>query len=804
MQVVGAKKRHFSRYIWLSSILLILLLSSAGYLTYVYFSRDLPKFIALKEYAPDTITRIYASNGELIDEFYVERRILVPLSQIPSHVIKAFLAAEDARFFEHQGVDYKGILRAFISDIKAGRIVQGGSTITQQVVKSLFLTPKKDISRKIKEAILAYRLERSLSKEDILYLYLNQIYLGHGAYGVQAASEVYFGKDVGELSLSEAALLAGLPKAPSRYSPYAHPDAAIKRRNYVINRMLEEGFISYDDAKKALDAPLVLKPKRLKTLGIAPYFTEYVKKYIEERYGSDALYRGGLKIYTTLDIDLQRYAHDAVVRGLKRYDKRHGYRGPIMHIDDDSGIEGFNKEMMKKIPSDGLEKGVIYRGVVVDNRVAEGYYIVRVGRIGGRLYYRDMRWAGMDPSSKKVSIQGLFKKGDVIEVVVKRRGNDDSDYTFSLEQTPDVQGALIVLEPKTGEVKAMVGGYDFNTSQFNRAVQAKRQPGSAFKPIIYAAAIDKGMTPADIIIDSPIVYEEVSKELEDGIVWKPKNFDEKFHGPITLREALAKSRNVVTIKLLRKIGISYVIDYARNLGIRSPLNPDLSLALGSSSLSPLELSSAYSVFASGGMMISPVFIKKVVDRDGNILEVANPSIERVISSETAYIMTSLLEGVVQNGTGWRAKALGRPAAGKTGTTNKYIDAWFVGYTADYLAGAWVGFDDQGSLGDMETGSRAALPIWLRFMKNAHKDKPIKNFSVPDGVVFAKIDPKTGKPAQLGDKDAIFEVFKKGTEPKGEAEEANFSQSGRFFDMDSGGDMPLLDENIDNGRGLNNQ
>ena len=563
------KRRSFRFFLLIFSLVLSFVFILSGFGAYLYFSRDLPKFIAIQEYAPNTVTKVYSVKGELIDEFFLERRIIVPLSQIPSHLIKAFMAAEDARFFEHKGVDLKGILRALVSDIRAGKIVQGGSTITQQVVKSLFLTPKKDISRKIKEAILAYRLERSLSKEDILYLYFNQIYLGHGAYGVEAASEVYFGKDVSELDLAEAALLAGLPKAPSRYSPYSHLDAAIARRDYVINRMLEEGFISFKQAQQALKEAVKLKPKRIKTLNIAPYFTEYVRKYVEDKYGYDALYRGGLKIYTTLDINLQKYARNALVSGLQDYDKRHGYRGALKNLKTEDEISEFILKETKRFGRSGLNKNEIYKGVVVENKPDDGYYVLRIGPYTGRLLYSRLKWAGRGSSGKKVEAESLFKRGDVVKVKIDDGSLAQNYYRdFTLVQEPLVQAALVAIDPASGEIKAMVGGYSFRKSQFNRAIQAKRQPGSAFKPIIYSAAMDKGLTPASIVIDSPIVYEETkNRKISDSdmvnaatdetvaFVWKPKNFDEKFYGPITLRTALAKSRNVVTVKLLKKIGI---------------------------------------------------------------------------------------------------------------------------------------------------------------------------------------------------------------------------------------------------------
>lgn len=780
--------RRLRRLLLFSFIITFLIITGTAGGIYLYFSRDLPDLKAVKEYSPETVTRVYGRGGELIDEFYVERRVLVPLSKIPPHVIKAFLAAEDARFFEHKGIDLRSIVRALITDIRAGKIVQGGSTITQQLVKSLFLTPERTLTRKIKEAILAFRIERNFTKEEILYLYLNQIYLGHGAYGVQAASETYFGKDVSELTLAEAALLAGLPKAPNRYSPYNNPEGARKRMEYVIDRMVEEGFIGKEEARKALSEGIKVRPRKVKTLGIAPYFTEYVRKYIEEKYGYDALYRGGLKVYTTLDVDLQRYAKKAIVDGLRSYDKRHGYRGPIRHLTDQE-IEGFLEESRARLSGSALIRNRIYQGVVMDSRVKENYYLVQVGPYTGRLPYKGLEWAAVDGSGVERRVSEVLKKGDVIEVKVEEISEDGTPI-FSLEQEPIAQAALIAIDPASGEVRAMVGGYDFRKSQFNRAIQARRQPGSAFKPIIYAAAMDKGYTPASIFIDSPIIYENpISNGDGKGKdLWKPENFGHEFYGPMTLREALAKSRNLVTIKLLRTIGVDYAVRYARRLGIESPLNRDLSLALGSSGLSLLELTTAYSVFASRGIRYKPIFIKRIVDKDGRVLEENRAEGKEVISPETAYIMTSLLEGVIKNGTGWRARALARPAAGKTGTTDEYRDAWFIGYTPYLVAGVWVGFDDYRTLGKLETGSRAALPIWLRFMKAAHRGRPVRDFPVPEGVVFRRIDPKTGTLIPPWEGRGIFEVFKKGTEPK--EKEPLLSESGRFFELDNETEMVL--------------
>lgn len=772
---------------------------------YLYFVSTLPQLNSLHEYNPNIITKIYSADGQTIGEFYIERRIVVPFSKIPPRLAKAFLSAEDAQFYQHKGIDYWSVLRAFYKNLTAGKIVQGGSTITQQVAKSFFLTPERSISRKIKEALLAYRIEKNLSKDEILHLYLNQIYLGNGAYGVQAAAEAYFGKDVENLNLAEAALLAGLPKAPSKYSPYHYPDVAKQRQEYVLRRMIEEGYISKDEEEKALRYTLKLKPKEIRSLWVGPYFTEHVRRYIDEKYGEDLLYRGGLQVYTTMNVELQEAANDATAFGLKEHDKRRGYRGPIKRLTKKEEMDAFLTEAITELNGKQLETGKIYEGLVTSVNTQEQYFSINIGSHKARLTFEDAAWAKLynptnDPDAgTNQDITRVIKTGDVIMLALKpthelRTPNSEPLYV-TLEQEPLTQASLIALEPATGYVKAMVGGADFTKSQFNRAVQAKRQPGSAFKPIIYAAAIDKGYTPASVIIDSPIIFEETAKGPETGVEmqteWKPRNFEEKFYGPTTFRNALAHSRNVVTIKILKDIGAAYAIEYANRLGIQSPLANDLSLALGSSSLSLLELTSAYSTFANMGKRAEPIFITKITDKGGNVLEeTPSPILQDALSPQTAFIMTNLLQGVIQDGTGQRAKALGRPAAGKTGTTNNLNDAWFIGFTPDLLAGAWIGYDDERPLGHMETGARAALPIWLKFMQKATAGTSVKSFSVPDGVVFAKVDATTGKPATASTEKVIFEAFKQGTAP---AEQTNIAGSAnaddraaapeKFFDID---------------------
>lgn len=766
------KRVYFARvFRWFAcaSVLVVILgmLTATG--VYFYFSMGLPKIYTLSDYRPPVITTLLSDDGRKIAEFYRERRIVIPLSSMPKMLIDAFIAAEDARFFEHEGIDFLSVVRAFLRNIEAGAIVQGGSTITQQVARSFFLSRERSYSRKVKEAILAYRIDRALTKEEILFLYLNQIYLGHRAYGVEAAAQNYFGKYAKELNLAESAMLAGLPQAPSRNSPFRNPEIAKRRQMYVLTRMVAEGYITNAQAEGAAAMALDIKPRRNLFIEKVPFFTEHIRRYIVEKYGEGVLRKDGLTIHTTVNIEMQRAAQAAVERGLSALDKRQGYRGPIEQLSTEK-IEAFLKRLQDKRNKTPIKEGETIKGVVTEVNDSSNTVTVRMGDAKGLIGIDDMRWARRPNSDVSYRASRVERPGDVLSagdvVLVKIKGSIEDEHASSLwrlalEQTPMVQAALLCIESETGHVKAMVGGRDFRKSQFNRAVQSRRQPGSAFKPIIYAAALDRGYTPATIIIDSPVVFRDVNS----GSTWKPRNFGEKFHGPTTFRDALAKSRNVVTVKILRDIGIDYAMDYAARIGIESRLSRDLSIALGTSGVSLLELVNTYSVFNNLGYLVQPVFITKIVDRDGNVIEENRPKGKKVIEESTAYVMTSLLKGVVTDGTGRRVRALNRPVAGKTGTTDNLNDAWFIGYTPRYTAGVWVGFDDGGtSLGKGETGSRAASPIWLDFMKNLLADKPIRTFQVPEEVVFAKIDAKTGLLPTPESEKTIFESFKKGTAP----------------------------------------
>lgn len=722
---------------------------------YVELDRSLPSIQSLKDYHPPLVSSVYAADGSLIGEFYAERRYLVPLEEVPPHVVKAFLASEDVRFYEHGGVDLPGILRATLKNLEAGEIVQGGSTITQQVVKSLLLSPERTYIRKLKEAVLAYRIDHALSKDEILYLYLNQIYFGAGAYGVEAAARTYFDKHTVDLSLAQGAMLAGLPKAPTRFSPTHNFSVAKDRQEYVLKRMAEVGFITSEEARKALSEPLhFAKPKHW-TLKALNSFTEEVRRQVEARYGRDGLYKEGFSIYTTLDVRAQEIAQKALDIGLRDLDKRHSrYRGIHLNVPREDWP---NTLKILAERNRELAQGLVAPALVTAYDDKTGVCQLQLGSGAGKLPPSGWQWTQV--SDKRAA--RMFRVGDVIRVRLDKL-QDDKSWLVVLEQDPGMEGAFLAMVPDTGRVLCMVGGRDFEKSQFNRCTQAIRQPGSAFKPVIYSAALDKGFTEASMLIDSPIVLDDHSLK---G-AWKPANYDQQFWGPILLRKALIHSRNVVTVKLLSQIGVNYAINYARQLGVKSPLSPTLALALGASGVTLEELLTAYSPFVNLGDRVEPYLIERILDRKGRLVEEHQVVRESVISPQTAYLMNHLLQGVVEEGTGQKAKELGRPAAGKTGTTNEMKDAWFIGFTPSTLAGVWVGYDDHTlSLGKGETGGRAACPIWLHFMKEWLKNEPVESFPIPRGVVFARIDPGSGMVLRGDDPGGVYAAFA-GTPPSG--------------------------------------
>ncbi|WP_298268882.1 penicillin-binding protein 1A [Geobacter sp.] len=777
----------------LAVIALAGLLALSGYLFYLYHS--LPRVDRLADYHPPIVSQVFGDDGSLVGEFYLERRVVVPVDKIPRKLIQAFVAAEDSNFYQHKGLDYPGIARAAVKNLLSMRKKEGASTITQQVAKSMLLTPEKKFSRKFKEAILAKRMEEQLSKDEILYIYLNQIYLGAGSYGVQVAAETYFGKNVDQLNLAEMAMLAGLPKAPNSYSPIKHLDRARERQAYVLERMVKEGYITQAEADHARATPIVIRSMKKVNGDQSAYFLEQIRIQLEERYGEDKLYKEGLKIYTTMNAEMQKGAYEAVVNGLKAVDKRQGFRGALKYLAE-TEVDDLCRKVEDGIDTASLKQGTTYQGVVTAVDPAKGDVTVRVGDRAGILSRRNMAWAGkvrlVNAWGKQEEKGKSLPLGSVILVSVQSPDANKQGAVFALDQEPEAQAAVVAIDPRSGAVRAMVGGYDFRKSQFNRAVQARRNPGSAFKPLIYAAALDKGLTAATIIDDSQVEYESGREK-----AWKPKNYDNVYRGPVTMREALTNSINVVSVKILEQIGVDYAIEYAKKLGITSPLAANLTLALGSSSVTPLELTSVYAVFASGGYRTTPYFITKVEDSDGKVLEetkeptvpvftnqssapppldgeakpappgggAGGPAAVPVISPETSFIMTNLLEGVVQSGTGQRARALGRPVAGKTGTTNDMKDAWFIGYIPQLVAGVWVGYDQERSLGAGGSGGQAAAPIWTEFMQRAVAGLPAQNFPAPPDVTFAIINPRTGKLAHEGSEGAIAECFIAGTEPK---------------------------------------
>jgi penicillin-binding protein 1A len=790
---------------------------------YLALLGDLPDFRTLADYQPSLTSVVLDRDGEPIGEFYEKRRRLVRVEDLPRHVILAFVAGEDDAFFEHAGLDYMAILRAAWVDIVAGEKKQGASTITMQTAKNLLLSPERRFSRKLKEMILARRIEERFSKDEILFLYLNEIYFGSGAHGLGEASRTYFGKSATELTLSEAALLAGLPKAPSRYSPRVSPERAETRRRYVLMRLRDARFIDTASYEEALASPPELsETDEQEDFAAAGYFTEEVRRVLFQRLGGETVLRGGLTIHTTLDLDMQREAVRAVRSGLEHLDHRQGYRGPVRQVEPASIQEEITRlavrnrlapetdaETPEPVQAEaedvsqsepGFPDDEPLLGVVTDvDAKGKLAWVAFAPSLSGMVKLEDVEWARKpDPARYPApvrSIESVFQVGDVARFIPVTSGKDAPQATgevlrVTLHQEPLVEGALLSLDVELGDVLSLVGGYDFERSEFDRAVQARRQPGSAFKPLIYATALGRDHTAASIVHDRPVVY----TDSDSGFTWRPENYGRRFLGPLTLREALARSVNNATIHLLRDVGVGPVIETARTLGIESPLDRDLSLALGSSPVSLFELTRAYSVFASGGRLTAPRFIERVEDRHGEILlenlvlaagelpedgepeedpflgvapdEVAETDPSRVIDETHAYVALELLRAVVDDpkGTGRRARQLGRPLAGKTGTTNDQADAWFVGFSADIATGVWVGYDSKRVLGKGETGGRAALPIWIDFMGQAHEGRPTRDFPMPDGIVLARIDRATGLLADSTSEEAYFQAFIEGSEP----------------------------------------
>jgi penicillin-binding protein 1A len=709
--VDSSRKKLVGRFVFGLLVLLSALAGALGGLLLVY-STDLPQVEQLETYRPISTTELYDIQGRTIGTFALQRRVVASYQDFPPVLRDALISIEDKDFYRHWGVNFWRIAGAAYRDIESGGKVQGASTLTMQLARNLFLSPDRSFHRKIQEALLAIQIERRFTKDQIFTLYANQIYLGHGVYGFEAASEFYFSKPAKQLTLSESALIAGLPKSPAYYSPINHPEHAIHRRNLVINAMLEDGKVTASQAADARNAPLALNVARDPN-SLAPYFVEEVRRYLENKYGTDQVHEGGLRVYTTLDMDLQGAANQSVLDGLAAYEKRHGWKGHLENI----LLEGQTLAGYRHADWDADFAVGSYAHALV-TAASPSNVTIKLGAYNANLTQADVVWT-------QQKIAKILTVGDVI--YVKVIGLDPGGRArVSLEQDSGAQGALLAIDNASGDVRAMVGGRDFNLSKFNRSNQALRQVGSSFKPYVYTAAIDQGARPDDAIVDAPVIFQTASGP------YFPHNFDEKYEGTITLRRALAQSRNIPALKLADKLGIRNVEEYARKFGITSPLPPYLPVALGAAEATLFEQTSAYSVFPDDGVRLVPRLVTKVTDYDGRVLEEDYPEVKDVITSRTARLMTSMLEGVVQHGTAVAATRLKIPLAGKTGTTNDFTDAWFIGFSPSLTAGVWVGFDEKKTLGAKETGARAALPIWMDFMSAASAGKDPGQFEpAPD-------------------------------------------------------------------------
>ena len=724
------------------------------------FSNNLPDYKFLKNYKAPVSSKVYSGNGELVSDFSTEKRIFVPYNAIPEKIINSFLSAEDKNFFSHPGVDAKGVLRAIInnvSNILSSKRLEGASTITQQVAKNFLLTNEVSLNRKIKEAILAFRIERALSKERILELYLNQIYLGEGTYGVAAASLEYFDKPITDLKYVESALLAALPKAPSRYNPYKNEKLAKFRRDLVLKNLFDNNFINTAQYNSFIKEKINLKKRKKILLENSLYYVEDVRKDILNDFGFDKVYKKGLNIKTPLDLNLQNIATNALRDGLIAYDKRKGWRGPLTN-------KNYSNKWIKDLKKFKLEKILAWDLAIVKNVNKFSIEIETDKKENGIIEYKNISWI-------KKETDKIVKKGDVIFVKKIKKG------IYSLQQLPTVNGSIVVMDPYTGRVLAMAGGFSFRQSEFNRASQALRQPGSAFKPFIYALALENNYTPSSLVLDAPMVLEQGT----DLKLWKPQNYGKKFYGLSTLRTGVEKSRNLMTVRISQDLGLDKIINFSKKLKIYENPNELLSISLGSTETTLLKLSSAYSSFVNGGKLVTPILIDRIQDSEGNtILNTDNrvcnkceqishlgkeyPNIidnfEQIFSPETAYQMTSILEGVVKRGTGKGLRDLNLDLAGKTGTTNKNTDTWFIGFTSKLLVGVYVGYDNPKSLGKRETGAKTAMPIFKDFIKKSVKKKDARPFKVANNVVLTVVDSNTGEKANFGTKKTIIEVFKK--------------------------------------------
>lgn len=737
---------------WAFPLLLVFLLAAAGSLVVgfaaVMVVPTLPSLDALTDYRPKIPLRVYSADGQLIGEFGEERRAVVQLAQVPKNLVNAIIAAEDERFYQHGGVDYLGVARAALSNFASGGVRQGASTITMQVARNFFLTKEKTLTRKFNEMLLAFKIEANLSKQQILELYINQIYLGQRAYGFASAAQIYYGKPLNQLTIAEDAMLAGLPKAPSRFNPVTNPARAKLRQQYVLKRMGELGMITPQELAAADKEALPVK-QTLNEYGVrADYFVEMVRAQMFERYGEEA-YTRGLKVYTTLNVEHQKVAYHALRKGVFEYDRRHGYRGPEAYVElpGEPTDERLEDALQDVADSDELHAAIVLEATPKQVRVyrAGGERIV-IGEDGLKFAARML--------GEKAAANQRIRRGAIIRIL------RDEKNRWQIAQLPVVESAFVSADPRTGAIRALVGGFDFNHNQFNHVTQAMRQPGSSFKPFVYSAALEKGFTPATVINDAPLTFTAAQTGSEP---WEPKNYDGKFEGPMRLRTALMKSKNLVSVRILQAIGPQYAQDYITRFGFDPKMHPPyLTMALGAGSVTPMQMLAAYSVFANGGYRVAPYFVERVEDDKGNKLMVNQPlvageSAERVIDSRNAFIMSSLMRDVVRAGTATRAMRLKRnDLAGKTGTTNEFVDAWFCGFQPTLVAVAWVGFDQPKTLGRNETGSSAALPIWIDYMAVALKNVPEEPFNPPAGVMTMQIDPQTGVRAAAG--GGISEYF----------------------------------------------
>ena len=775
-------------YIISLTILVSLLTVGGGVWVFWKYGRDLPDYRQLENYTPPITTRVYTGDGSLLEEYAFQRRSFVPVSSIPQSTINAFLSAEDKNFYGHPGIDIFGVIRAIFTNIRnygKGRRPVGASTITQQVAQNFLLTKEVSFVRKIREAIIAFRMERVFTKDEILELYLNQIYLGQGSYGIAEAANNYFGKSLDELKTEEAAFLAALPKAPNNYNPFRHYKSAITRRNYVIGRMVEDGHISRGEGRLRKKLPLETIKAKPSPIVVAPYFAEEVRRELSGRYGDSVLYKGGLSVRTTLNPRLQKIAQKELRRGLVAYDRRHGWRGPLMSF---NSIKNWEQKLTKiPIPS-GIGNWSLAIVLHVDD--SEGFALIGLsGGRKGKIPFDELNWARSWKKNQKLG-RMVKKSSDVLSVAdiilveplasnnsVEKVGEDK----WGLRQVPDVNGAIVAIDPHTGRVLAMSGGLDFKASQFNRATQAWRQPGSAFKPFVYLAALDSGFTPSTLVLYAPFVIDQ-----GPGLPkWKPANYTKKFYGPIPMRLGIEKSRNLMTVRLAQTLGIRKVLKYAERLGVMDNIPPQLSLSIGAGETTLIRLVTAYAIIVNGGKGIKPTLIDRIQNRYGktvfrhdtrdcdNCMNVVwknqrppqPPDLRRkLLDKKTAYQMVSMLKGVVDRGTGVKVSKVGKPLAGKTGTTNDSFDTWFVGFSPDLAVGVYVGFDVPRPMGYKETGSTVAAPIFRDFMSAALEGRPAIPFRVPTGIRLVRVNVKTGLVAERGEKGVVLEAFKSGTEP----------------------------------------